>query len=152
SRVYMTTDAGATWVDVSNNLFSTPTIDLDLTSGAGTGQRVYPLNPDGTLQTGQTTEIASLAVYDPFPGTKAGGVVLLAGGRGGVFKTTIGATDPNVTNGQWQELGAGLPNAYASDLQVYGSRLVVGTQGRGAWSIPDLTGTIGPAILTVLAA
>src|SRR5439155_4065514 len=111
---------------------------------------IVQLNPDGTPLNALSTEIATLAVYDPFRGTKAGGTVLLAGGRGGVFRYAKGLVDPAANNGgNWIEYGAGIPNAYVYDLEISGNRLMAGTQGRGVWVIPDVSSTFGPAVLTV---
>ena len=79
----------------------------------------------------------------------AGDVVLLAGGRGGVFRRTASACNNSYV---WAKYGTGLPNTVVTDLEVYGNRLVAGTFGRGAWSIQDVSGTLGSTItLTVTA-
>lgn len=60
--------------------------------------------------------------------------VLYAGGDGGVWRSA----DDGIT---WRRFGAGLPHANVVDLHVEparsgSGRLVVATQGRGAWLIP----------------
>ena len=64
-----------------------------------------------------------------------GADVILVGGEGGVFRTT---TD---TLGTWSEFGMGLPNSIAYDLDYDAAddMLVVGTLGRGAWAIDDVS-------------
>ena len=58
---------------------------------------------------------------------------VLVGGLGGVFRMLT--NNPGV----WSEFGAGLPNTVAFDLEynVTDDMLVVGTFGRGAWTIED---------------
>jgi hypothetical protein len=124
NHVYLTDDAGLSFTDVTQNLL-------------GTG-----IDATGNVVGGLTNALTTLTVYDPNPGTAAGGVVVLVGGQGGVFRFYPGLNNPNVTTGNWSEFGAGLPNAIVSDLRVYGNELVVGTQGRGAWVVPDVSSTI----------
>ena len=146
TQVFATTDGGATWTDITENLVP-PTV-----TDPGTGAPIIQLNADGTPFRALSTELSTLAVYDSAPG-QAGGTVLLAGGRGGVFRYAKGIVDPAANNGgSWIEFGAGMPNAYVYDLQVTANHLIVGTQGRGAWIIPDLATALQPATLTVLAA
>ena len=49
----------------------------------------------------------------------------------GVFVATLGTSS-------WSRLGDNLPNAVASDLSLTsdGSKILVGTYGRGLWTIP----------------
>jgi hypothetical protein len=133
NHIYKTTDAGATWVELTENLAAT---GFD-SSG----------NPVGGL----STQINAIAVWDPNPGTTTGGVILLAGGRSGVFRYVPGVADPAVLGGNWLAYGAGLTNAVVSDIEVYGNTVIVGSQGRGAWRIQDVSTTIGAkAIVRVI--
>jgi hypothetical protein len=124
SQVFRTNDAGATWVEITENL-------------AATG-----FDDTGNAVGGLSTELHVLALWDPNPGTTAGEEILLAAGRGGVFRYVPSVADPTVFGGNWLEYGAGLPNAIVHDLQVYGNTVIVGTQGRGAWRIQDVSPTI----------
>jgi hypothetical protein len=133
NHIYKTTDAGTTWVELTENLAAT---GFD-SSG----------NPVGGL----STQINTIAVWDPNPGTTTGGVILLAGGRSGIFRYVPGVADPAVLGGNWLAYGAGLANAVVDDIEVYGNTVIVGTQGRGAWRIPDVSTTIGAkAIVRVI--
>jgi hypothetical protein len=64
----------------------------------------------------------------------AGGAVVV-GGQSGVFVMLT------VNPGAWTKLGTGLPNAPVWDLDydVTDDVLVVGTLGRGAWLVPDVS-------------
>lgn len=78
--------------------------------------------------------------------------VVLVGGQGGVFRLIDDHAKPNWTGivTDWTEYGSGLPNALVTDLRVVGNRLLVGTLGRGAWMIPDISTTIAePATLSI---
>ncbi len=101
---------------------------------------VGPAGANGLPAGGLTTDINAIALYDANPGSTLGGVTLAAGGRGGVFRLN---TDPTCGLLGWTEYGSGLPNTVVSDLNFYGDRLVVGTFGRGIWSIPDVRATLG---------
>ncbi|MEO2089376.1 MAG: hypothetical protein ABGY75_07755, partial [Gemmataceae bacterium] len=110
NNVYETTNADAatpTWTNVGTGLVGAPGAD-----GLPTG--------------GLTTDINSIALWDPNPGSTLGGVTLVAGGRGGVYRLN---TDPTCGLTGWTEYGSGLPNTVVSDVQIYGDRLVVGTFG-----------------------
>jgi hypothetical protein len=124
NKVYRTSDAGATWVEITENLAAT---GFD---NAG--------NPVGGL----ATQIHDITLWDPNPGSTSGQEVLLASGRGGVFRYVPGVADPTVTGGNWLEYGTGLPSTVVYDVEAFGNTLVVGTQGRGSWRIPDVSTTI----------
>jgi len=85
-----------------------------------------------------TTQLRSLALWDPTSGTTDGSEIVLAGGRGGVYRLlpTAPASAP------WSEYGANLPNTIVTDIQVYDDTLLLGTYGRGAWEISDVSSTI----------
>jgi len=63
---------------------------------------------------------------------------ILVGGAGGVFRMTTDA--PMV----WSEFGTGLPNSVVYDMDYDASDdvLVVGTLGRGAFTLPALSSTV----------
>ncbi len=95
TSIYMTTDAGATWTNITGNM-----VDPSLKALA-----FIPGMPDR----------------------------LAAGGRDGVYELDL----PPAFIPVWKELGAGLPNApvYDMDYDATDHVLVVGTLGRGAWSL-----------------
>ncbi len=137
-QVFSSTDSGSTWVDVTQNLLA-PGIDA---SGNPIQLQRDPVT--GGLTGGLTTAITGLALHDSAPNSVlGGGTTLLAGGRGGVFRLVPGLNDPALfPNFGWTEYGSGLPNVYVDNLRVTGNRLYTGTQGRGAWVIPDVSSTI----------
>jgi hypothetical protein len=124
-KVWRTTDAGGTpnpknndWVDITSNLSSL------------------------------TPVVRTLEIYDPTPQSNQGDEVLLAGGRGGVFRL-LHPLDP--PGGAWTQYGTGLPNVLVNDLHYipgtgFGDILVAGTLGRGAWTIPAASKTLSQAI------
>ncbi len=63
---------------------------------------------------------------------------VLVGGDTGVWRTILNNA------GVWSEYGAGLPNApvWDMDYDATADVLAVGTLGRGAWTIPDVTATV----------
>ncbi|MGL6073697.1 MAG: hypothetical protein ACRC8S_05995 [Fimbriiglobus sp.] len=125
TQILVTDDAGATWRDITENLWS----------------KSYDNN--GNLVGGLSSNIRSLTIWDPTPGDITGGnTVLIAGGVGGVFRYVPGIVDPNAASGGWTEYGTGMPNAIVDDVEIYGNRLVAATMGRGAWSIEDVSTTI----------
>jgi hypothetical protein len=106
--VFMTVDGGANFTPITDTLAGDPN-DL-------------------------TTELRSLALWDPNPGTTTGFEIVLAGGRAGVYR--------RLASEDWVEYGPNLPNTIVQDLQVFGNTLVAGTYGRGAWTIADVSSTI----------
>ena len=125
NQVFISNDAGATFTELTENLVSTVTDSSGNTVGGLSGR------------------IHTLAVWDSAPrSSTGGGLVLLAGGIGGVYRYVPAIVDPSVQSGGWTEFGTALPNAVVGDLQVYGNRLVAGTLGRGAYVIPDIAPTI----------
>jgi hypothetical protein len=120
--------AAPSWTDVSFNL-------------------VGPVTANGTPGNNfLTTEIQTIALWDGAPGTTVGGVTLVAGGRGGVFRLNF---DPTCNLQVWNEYGTALPNTVVTDLHFNRDRLVAGTMGRGIWTIPDVRPTILGATLIV---
>ncbi|MDX1431795.1 MAG: LEPR-XLL domain-containing protein, partial [Gammaproteobacteria bacterium] len=80
-----------------------------------------------------TDNLHSLAVENTGATT-----VVLVGGEGGVFRR-VGA-------GQWTEYGSGIPNTLVTDIDRIGGAddlLLLGTLGRGAWTVGDASATIG---------
>jgi len=78
--------------------------------------------------------------------TSSGTPVILVGGLGGVFRA-IGHS------GTWTEFGAGLPNALVTDIdydKTDGDVLLVGTLGRGAWTIESASETLAQTSTLVL--
>jgi hypothetical protein len=123
-QIYESTDAGKNFTDISENLVGTK------------------FDVNGNLTDGLSTQLTALDVWDPSPGTTVGGHVLIAGGRGGVFRRVPGVADPAVVGGNWLEYGAQVPNTLVSDIKVYDDRIVVGTQGRGTWIVTDASKSI----------
>ena len=124
NQVYFTSDLGANWTDITENLTTT----------------VFDQN--GNAVGGLALFINELALWDSTPNSlTGGGVVLLAAGRGGVFRYEPSIVPPFAAGG-WTEYGTGLPNTFVDSLHVFGNTVVIGTQGRGAWSIPNVAPTI----------
>lgn len=71
--------------------------------------------------------------------------VILVGGAGGLFR--------KVGSGGWAEFGAGLPNVLVTDIDVVSGNddlLLVGTLGRGAWTIGGVSQSLHlPSILSL---
>jgi hypothetical protein len=112
---------------------------------------VYQTHDSGTTWTAITGNITDIQlrslVIDPGPPGR-----LFAGGRDGVYE--IALPTPGVVAGgpfTWGEIGTGLPNAPVWDMEwdATDGKLVVGTLGRGAWSLQE-NGACGvPDVLTV---
>ncbi|MEM7456698.1 MAG: hypothetical protein AAF456_20305, partial [Planctomycetota bacterium] len=107
SNVYMTTDAGVTWSDITGDLADTGLNALAYVTGA----------------------------VD----------FLLAAGSNGVSRLLSNAA------GIWTEFGSGLPNAPAFDMDYDAGDdvLVVGTLGRGAWSVANASSFSTPGVLQI---
>jgi hypothetical protein len=108
----MGVDGQEQWQDVSGNLS-----DLFLANEVGPNQGVFL----------QTIDLVR----------SAGRTVLLVGGLGGVFRLIDPGTAGNTRTG----FGSGLPNVVVNDLHYdeTDNVLVVGTRGRGAWKMTDVT-------------
>ncbi len=147
NEIFFSTNAGAAWTNITQNLVA-PGIDA---AGNPIGFQRDPLT--GAVTGGLTTLVNTIAVYDPTPnGNGPSNLVLFAGGRSGVFRFVPGLLDPNLfPNAGWTEYGAGLPNVYVDNIKVFGNRLIAGTQGRGAWQIPDVGPTAFVAATVTIA-
>jgi hypothetical protein len=94
------------------------------------------------MQTADPSVPSLLRTVELFtPTAAAGDDVVLVGGQGGVYRTL----NPEAgAAAMWTEFGNTLPNALASDLR-YDRRddvLLVGTRGRGAWTIGSASDTL----------
>jgi hypothetical protein len=88
-----------------------------------------------------TTNIRSIEFVPPGTGT------VVASGNWGISRLVLGGANP-----VWTRYGAGLPNALAREVRYNATDdvLVVATQGRGAWMVPDVSATIQtPGVLEV---
>ncbi len=103
---------------------------------------VYMTHDGGATWTSITGNLTDTrlgsAVIDP-GGLLLGGR-LFVGGREGVFELSL--PTPGVAPAgpfTWGEIGTGLPNAPVWDMEwdVADSKLVVGTLGRGAWTLQE---------------
>ncbi len=119
-HVYMTTDQGATYTDIS------------FVSGDPTA---------ATSLTQLTADLHSLAFVPGSPGT------LLVGSQDGIYSTQIGSGGGS---GVWAQYGVGLPHVPVYSLQYVPSEqlLVVGTMGRGVF-IANAQGLSGDIAVTV---
>ena len=104
-----------------------------------------------TPMTGNLTDTRlGSVVIDPGPPGR-----LFAGGRDGVYEIALPPPGvPAVGPFVWGEIGTGLPNAPVWDMEwdVADAKLVVGTMGRGAWSLQEngaCGGGLVPDTLTV---
>ena len=82
-----------------------------------------------------TTSLRTIELY-----TGAGTDALLVGGSFGVFSTSLDGSATQV----WSEYGKGLPTTVVSDIRYYSADdiLVVGTFGRGAWTVANVSSSI----------
>jgi hypothetical protein len=96
-------------------------------------------NVTGNLVLGQGTA----GGIDIYAGTTAANdEVIFVGGANGVFASS----NAWGANGyQWSRFGTGLPNVPVRDIEYNASRnvLAVGTLGRGAWLIPQVSDAVG---------
>jgi photosystem II stability/assembly factor-like uncharacterized protein len=108
NQVFRTTDAGATWTDITGNLSELGVLALN-------------------------TTVFVAGARD----------MLVVGTNAGVFVSfsTTGFT-------RWSKLGTGLPNAPVADLDYDAADdvLVVGTLGRGAWTLTNLRDATTPTV------
>ena len=116
-RVWRTSDAGQSFEELTGNLLA----PLD---AGGPGAAIL-----------QSIELFSNS-------SDTGDEVVFLGGLGGVFATD----DPyanETTN--WVEFGTGLPNVQVKDVRfdATDNLLYVATLGRGAWSVPNLSDSLG---------
>ncbi len=110
SHVYVTTDAGESWTDITGIYAASGLRSLEYISSGSTG-------------------------------------AVLVGGDQGVYRCQADSL------GTWYALGADLPNAavYDMDYDVEDDVLVIGTLGRGAWTLEDVRNEIfgTPRLLSV---
>jgi hypothetical protein len=101
SQIYLTTNAGTSFIPITANL--------------------------GTL----TSNVFTLALVDPTPGSVPGDEEALVGGLGGVFALLT----PGVAGATWSPVGTGLPHVVVDALQydAVDKVLVAATYGRGVW-------------------
>ena len=154
SRIFRTTDGGATWVMQTNGLPGRTVTSLEISplnrdiayaTIAGTGGASVFYTTDGGVNwsaraSGLPSFSAQVIRFDPTdPST------LYAGTDVGVYRSTnAGAT--------WSRFGTGMPAVSVYDLQILadGSLFRAATHGRGIWqlSIAGVTNTPPVAIIT----
>ncbi len=157
--LYVSTDSGAQWTDVSGNLpagtdFCQVTADPThlgvaylavLTYGpylesphvlktSDYGQTWVGLDSSGAYGNGFANVPTKIICVDSSNG------YIYAGTYAGVFRSTNGGAT-------WSQYGVGLPNSVVDGLAIqYSSdQLRVGTHGRGAWQINLITGIASPS-------
>ena len=131
-RVYYTTNAGVSFVDITANLVGA--------ADPVTGGPVL-----GTL----STEIRTIALWRANPTDPSTSQVLVAGGRGGVYRKLINPV--TVGTDQWREYGEGLPETVVTDVRFAGNQFTAATFGRGVWYINDVSSTLpGGVTVTVV--
>jgi hypothetical protein len=131
ANVYMTTDTGATWFNITSNL---PSLDAKKTIGL------------------RTIEVYSEAHV-------SAETVVLVGGYGGVFRTINPAFRLGKAGVFWTKYGSGLPHTTVEHLRyipaaltvngVRGDMLLAGTDGRGIWAVPNASQTLSAGLLTM---
>ena len=124
SRIFMTTNGGVSFTEITGNL------------------KGFTIDDSGNVSDGLSLDIRTLALYDARPGTAAGEEILIAGGRGGVYRRVPSLVSAANVASPWLEYGTELPNALVYDLNLEGNRLVAATHGRGAWVVNDISTTI----------
>ena len=125
--VFRSTNAGATWTNISDNL----------------GTLISPNFPQFTNQTGER----GVALFDNGTATAADDI-LLVGAPGGVFRRAAAAAP----GANWTQYGAALPNVLVDSLQYDGlsDTVLAGTFGRGAWSVGNTSASISSlGVLTI---
>ncbi len=112
SRIWRTTNAGAagSWTELTDNL------------------------GDVTKAVAGFTDLRTIELYDPTPGSQPGDDVILAGGLGGVYRL-LGPAGRG-----WTQYGTAFPNVLVTDLHstgfgLFNNFLLAGTLGRGAWTV-----------------
>lgn len=130
SSVYMTTNAGGTWIDITGSLATSEIGEIytcDLIRG-------------NVTRNGITYEAYGGLVV----GTEAGVWVLKR--TGGISDITASNASSVLASVLWEKVGPQIPNAQITDIDYNPTDdiLVVGTLGRGAWSITGLKTTYPP--------
>lgn len=96
----------------------------------------------------KTNSLRSVEVIQTNNPNVVGGLLVLVGGRGGVFATF----NPGAANPTWFQVGTNLPDTVVMDVRFDKTDgvLYCGTFGRGAWSISNfLAGFLPPAAAAV---
>ncbi len=155
-HLFVSRDGGTTWTDITSNLpdstdFCQVTADptrkgvayLAVLVGAGVTSSPHVLRTTdyGVSWTGLGSTTSG---FPPVP-TKVVRVDSLTGDLyAGTYEGVYRSTDNGAT---WVEFGTGLPNAVVDGMAIRYSThtLLVGTHGRGAWQINELTGVALPA-------
>ncbi|HEV8293422.1 MAG TPA: hypothetical protein VGP94_15905, partial [Tepidisphaeraceae bacterium] len=118
-------------------------------------QRVYVVSSSGVFRS--TDAGANWSTITGNIGTLSGGLntvdvfggstspedeIVVVGGASGVFRTRNPSAGANT---RWSEFGGNLPNAPAVDVHYDGTDdvLVIGTHGRGAWTVPSASASLG---------
>ncbi len=141
-NVQVSLNEGVTWTQIRNNHPGWPRVTRELYASPRDAFTMYLAGAVYGVDQIQRTEDAGatfVALDGDLPDfpvnciAEANGFLphILAGTDAGVyFSTDDGAT--------WTRYGAGMPNAAVIDIRIDNQhdRLVVGTQGRGAWAAP----------------
>jgi len=105
--------------------------------------RIY-LTPDaGTNWTDVTGNLTGVGSLGSLEFVRAGNACVAVGTDAGVYCSFTNDLD------NWLKLGTGLPNAPVFDLvfKADDNLLVAGTLGRGAWAMPDVSGSLTRLLL-----
>jgi photosystem II stability/assembly factor-like uncharacterized protein len=148
-KVYVSADAGATWVNRSPLTQKTKPTIVAAGSGVayaafalGSGPRLFRTRDQGLSWTDISADLPNGSVHALLPDLRAPGRILAGGDHG----TMISDDDGD----HWRPLGAGLPNTIVMDLcaDPTTQRLVAATHGRGMWQFtppPPVRRVIGVA-------
>ncbi len=150
SYLYVTTDAGNNWTNVTANLpansdFARVTADPTHKGMAYVAGLVGPYHVLRTTDYGATwTGLDSSGNgYDSVP-TK---IITVDSVTGYIYAGTYAGVFRSTDNGaNWAQFGTGLPNSVVDGMVVqYSSDVLrVGTHGRGAWQVNLITGVASP--------
>jgi hypothetical protein len=151
-------------LDSNNNVWQLQMIDNGQpTTNGGTVAAIWQ-NITGNLSAvanvGGNINLQALEVYDPTPGGGApGDAIPLVGGLGGVYQLIRFQSGQSAWSRYGGQLnGAGFPNVLVDDLhyipvpqnpQNSGDILLAGTLGRGAWTAPQASLTLGKPDLVI---
>ncbi|HET6572724.1 MAG TPA: hypothetical protein VFG68_03910, partial [Fimbriiglobus sp.] len=133
-EVYVLTTGGKVWRGVFNEATGDVTTWTDLTGNLNAAA--------GGVFSGDGAQTIELFLDRGATATSTADdkVVVLVGGRGGVFRLVDTASPAT----GWSEYGAGLANTIVTDLRYYpqDDLLLAGTLGRGAWTVPNASRTL----------